>query len=273
MSSLVSVAIACGAIASACWLLSLITKEYSWVDRLWSIVPIGYVAWFAYAAGFSPRLTIMSALALAWGVRLTFNFARKGGYAKGGEDYRWAELRTRMSPLAFQAFNFAFIAAFQNALLLAITLPAWRASQHPETPLGVLDVVATCLFVILLIGETIADEQQWRFQNEKKARRERGEPLTEPFLRTGLFRYSRHPNFFCEISIWWTFGLFTIASGASIVDWTWIGAIVLTALFQGSTNFTEELSLRKYPSYAAYQRATSRLIPWFPRRAASPGAP
>lgn len=277
MSSLALAAIACAVIAFVCWLLSVITKEYSWVDRLWSIVPIGYVAWFAYAGGFSPRLTIMSVLAFAWGARLTFNFARKGGYAKGGEDYRWAELRTRMSPIAFQVFNVFFIAAFQNALLLAITLPAWRASLH-DTPLNALDAIAALLFAALLACETIADEQQWRFQNDKKARRERGEPITEPFLRTGLFRFSRHPNFFCEVSMWWTFGLFALASGASIVDWIWSGAFVLTALFQGSTNFTEELSLKKYPSYRDYQAATSRLIPWFPRRphssrGASPGAP
>jgi steroid 5-alpha reductase family enzyme len=62
-----------------------------------------------------------------------------------------------------------------------------------------------------------------------------------------------------------------VASGAAWLDWTWAGAVVLTALFQGSTNFTEELTLKKYPSYAAYQKTTSRLIPWFPR-AASRGA-
>jgi steroid 5-alpha reductase family enzyme len=254
---------ASGVVALACWALSVATREYSWVDRLWSIVPIGYVAWFAFASGLPSRACLLALLVLAWGVRLTFNFARKGGYAKGGEDYRWVELRARMSKPAFAAFNLAFIAGFQNALLFAITLPASHVSTQP---LGSRDLALSALFVVLLIGETIADEQQWRFQNEKKARRARGETITHEFITTGLFRFSRHPNFFCEIAIWWTFAAFAL-------DWTCLGALVLTALFQGSTRFTEELSLRKYPSYAAYQRTTSRLIPWFPARAASPDAP
>jgi steroid 5-alpha reductase family enzyme len=264
VSALSIAAIACACVAASCWLASVVTHEHSWVDRLWSILPVGYVGWFAYDAGFPPRLVITSVLVLAWGARLTFNFARKGGYAKGGEDYRWAELRTRMSRPAFEAFNVLFIAGFQNALLLAITLPAWRAAQS-TAPLNVLDGIATLLFVSLLIGETVADEQQWRFQNEKRARRTRGEPIENEFLTTGLFAWSRHPNFFCEISMWWTLNLFAMASGASWLDWTWLGAIVLTALFQGSTNFTEELSLRKYPGYAAYQKTTSRLVPWLTR--------
>jgi steroid 5-alpha reductase family enzyme len=263
--------LACAAIAAACWLLSVITKEYSWVDRLWSIVPAGYVAYFAWTSGWTPRLTLILVLVTAWAARLTFNFARKGGYAKGGEDYRWAELRRRMSPAAFQVFNVFFVAGFQNALLCAITMPAWRAAQS-QAPLNALDFVAAALFVSFLIGETIADEQQWRFQTEKKARRARGETISEEFVTTGLFRYSRHPNFFCEQAMWWTLCLFAVASGAPWLDWIGAGAIVLTALFQGSTSFTEELTLKKYPRYAAYQKTTSRLIPRPPRAASRDAA-
>ncbi len=266
MSTLAVAWAACGAIAAACWLLSMITREYSWVDRLWSIVPAGYVGYFAWTGGWTPRLVLMLVLVSAWAVRLTFNFARKGGYAKGGEDYRWAELRRRMSPAAFQAFNVAFVAGFQNALLCAITMPAWRAAGS-TAPLNGLDALAAVLFVGLLVGETVADEQQWRFQEDKKSRRARGETIAHEFVTTGLWRFSRHPNFFCEQAMWWTLCLFAIASGASWMDWIWLGAIVLTALFQGSTGFTEELTLKKYPRYAEYQRTTSRLIPWFPRGA------
>jgi steroid 5-alpha reductase family enzyme len=263
--TLTTAAIACGVIALACWLLSVVTREHSWVDRLWSIVPIFYVGGFAYAAP-SPRLVIMTLLVTAWGARLTFNFARKGGYAKGGEDYRWAELKKRMSPIAFAVFNVLFVAGFQNALLFAITLPAWRASTS-DAPLGVLDAIATALFVAFLIGETIADEQQWRFHAAKRA------GTARDFLTTGLFRYSRHPNFFCEQAMWWSLCLFAVSATGTWLDPTLLGALVLSALFHGSTNFTEELSLKKYPSYADYQRTTARLIPWFPRRAALPAAP
>jgi steroid 5-alpha reductase family enzyme len=255
----------CAAVIALSWLLSLITREYSWVDRLWSIVPPAYVAYFAWVGGWDGRLLLMTACATAWGVRLTFNFARKGGYAPGGEDYRWVALRKRMSPGLFQVFNLFFTAGFQNALIFAITLPAYAAALRAGVPLGPLDALATALFAGFLVLETVADQQQWRFQEAKKVRRARGEAVTEEFLQTGLFRYSRHPNFFAEQLIWWSFTLFAVASGAGWANWTSAGALVLTLLFQGSTNFTEELTLAKYPSYAEYQKKTSRLIPMPPR--------
>jgi steroid 5-alpha reductase family enzyme len=256
---------ACAAIIGLCWLLSVLTREYSWVDRLWSLLPPCYVAFFAYQGGFDARLVLMTVCAGAWGARLTWNFARKGGYAPGGEDYRWAVLKQRMSPALFQVFNLVFIAGFQNALLLAIALPAWAASTRSGTPLGPLDACAALLFTGFLVLETLADEEQWRFQTEKKARRERGEGTAEEFATRGLFRYSRHPNFFAEQAMWWSFYLFSVASGAGWLNATIGGAVVLTLLFQGSTNFTEELTLAKYPRYADYQRRTSRLVPLPPR--------
>ena len=269
MSPLFVALAGCGVVAAVCWILSVVTREYSWVDRLWSIVPIGYVAWFAFAAaavrGPDSRLVLMTILVGLWGARLTFNFARKGGYRPGGEDYRWAELRRRMSPLSYQLFNFGFIAGYQNLLLLLISLPAWMAMRQPARPLGALDVALAAIFVALLVGETIADEQQWRFQEDKRRRRERGEPIGQEFLTTGLFRYSRHPNFFCEQGMWWVVYLFSIAAGAPPLNAAIVGPVLLTLLFHGSTKFTEELTLRKYPAYAEYQNTTSRLIPMPPR--------
>lgn len=253
----------CGVLASVCWVLSLATKEYSWVDRLWSIAPPAYVAIFAWRDDFSPRLGLILLLTTLWGARLTFNFARKGGYARGGEDYRWAELRARMSPAAFQVFNFFFIAGYQHLLVLLITLPAWRSMGGGA--LGVLDLIAALVFVALLVLETLADEAMWRFQEDKRKKKERGEAITEPFLRTGLFRYSRHPNFFAEQGLWWAVYLFSVAAGAGWLNATIVGPVLLSLLFQGSTAFTEQISVRRYPTYAHYQRETSRLVPWLPR--------
>jgi steroid 5-alpha reductase family enzyme len=265
-SALVLACWACAAIAASCWVLARATREDSWVDRLWSIAPPLYVGWFAISAGrLDPRLVLMTVLTATWGVRLTWNFARKGGYAPGGEDYRWAELRRRMPPAVFAAFELVFISVVQNVLLLLLALPAWAVAARGPSPLGALDAVATGAFLLLLAGETIADEQQWRFQRDKKARRSRGEAITDEFLTTGLFRYSRHPNFFCEQGMWWAFYLFGVAAGGPWLDVTLAGPVLLTALFQGSTGFTESLTLAKYPSYAEYQRRTSRLVPWWPR--------
>jgi steroid 5-alpha reductase family enzyme len=258
----------CAAFAFGSWLLSVITKDYSWVDRLWSITPPIYVWIFAAYAGFDDvRLNIMAALATLWGARLTYNFARKGGYKKGGEDYRWEEVKKVLGPRWFQVFNATFIAPYQHLLLLLIVLPAYLAYLSRGLKLTWIDDTAMVAFVFFLIGETLADEQQWRFQSDKVARKARGESVAQNFLTTGLFRYSRHPNFFCEQGMWWSFYLFSVTASGQWLNWTIIGAVLLTLLFQGSTGITEKLSLRKYPEYADYQKVTSRLMPWPPKRA------
>ena len=255
-----------------CWIASLLTKDTSWVDRLWSIVPAVYVWIFAVAAVAQGRAAtrplLMAVLVTLWAARLTFNFARKGGYT-GMEDYRWAILRARMRPWQFQAFNLLFIVLFQNALLVLITLPAYIAWQHPVALTG-WDVALTVLFLGLLAGEFIADQQQWDFQ---QAKRRAGGDLPPGFVTTGLFRFSRHPNFFFEQAQWWV--LYAIGAGAAViagegfwggaVNWTIAGPVLLTALFVGSTIFTESISAARYPAYRQYQRTTSMIVPLPPR--------
>lgn len=272
MDPLVIVLIVAVAASAFCWIASLVTKDTSWVDRLWSIVPVVYVWIFAIAALVdgrdATRLLVMAVLVTAWGARLTFNFARKGGYT-GMEDYRWAILRGRMSPAMFQVFNLFFIVLYQMALLVLITLPAQIAWQHPAAFTG-WDAAFAVLFAGLLVGEFIADQQQWEFHRRKA---EGGGALEPGFLTTGLFAYSRHPNFFFEQAQWWVFyalgATAAVASGLGFwggaLNWTVIGAALLTLLFIGSTIFTESISAAKYPAYADYQRTTSMLIP-LPRR-------
>jgi steroid 5-alpha reductase family enzyme len=255
---------AAAVVAGVCWILSLLTRDTSWVDRIWSLAPVVYVLWFASRARFADaRLDLMLLLVAAWGLRLTYNFARKGGYRRGGEDYRWPVLRERLGPVKFQLLNATFIAPLQNLLLLAITLPAWAALEHPA-PLAPTDFIAALLCIAFVLGETIADQQQWRFHEDKAERRATQREITQPFLTSGLFRFSRHPNFFCEMGMWWSFYLFSVA-GAGWLNATIGGVVALTLLFQGSTRMTEEVSLSKYPTYSEYQRTTSRIIPWLPR--------
>lgn len=264
MDPLHVVLIVAGAACAFVWVTSLITGDHSWVDRLWSIVPVVYVWIFALSTGLSdPRLTIMAVLVTLWGARLTFNFARKGGYT-GTEDYRWPILRARMKRWQFELFNLFFIVLYQNAILVLITLPALTAWQHRATPLGAADVIVTVLFLALLAGETIADQQQWNFHARKKAG---GADFRPRFATTGLWRLSRHPNFFFEQAQWWAFFLFGAIAAGSLLQWTALGALLLTLLFVGSTVFTESITRGKYPEYADYQAVTSAIVPWPPRRA------
>ena len=204
----------------------------------------------------------VAVLVTAWGARLTYNFARKGGYAPGGEDYRWAILRDRLPGWRFGVFNLAFIAGYQNVLLLLITLPVWTIAQNPR-PLGLPDVVAALAFFLLLAVETVADQQRWDFYRAHPA---------GGVLRTGLFRYSRHPNYFAEIGQWWV--VLAFAAIAAGTPWlaTAAGAVLLTLLFAGSTLFTEYISTKRHPEYADYRRSTSMLVPLPPHRSPAPVA-
>ncbi|MFT4210689.1 MAG: DUF1295 domain-containing protein [Microbacterium sp.] len=275
LAALVVVLWVAAATCLACWVLSLLTKDTSWVDRVWSIVPVVY-AWIFAGFGIAAdadatRPIVMAVLVTLWGARLTFNFARKGGYT-GMEDYRWAILRQRMRPWQFQLFNVFFIVLYQNALLVLITLPTLVALQHP-TPFGAWDVLFTVLFLVFLLGELAADQQQWDFH---RAKRRAGGTLEPGFVTTGLFRLCRHPNFFCEQAQWWMlYGIGAVAaSGAGflggVLNWSIVGAALLSALFIGSTVFTESISAAKYPAYAEYRRTTSMLVPWPPRRGSTP---
>lgn len=247
----------CVGVIVVTYALSVITREYSWVDRVWSVAPPVY-AWalVAKTPDAPPRLWLIAALVTLWGARLTFNFARKGGYKKGGEDYRWVVLRQKLGPVGFQLFNATFIAPYQNALIFMLVAPANNVALS-ETPLGLADYALALGFLLLLAGETIADQQQWDFY---KAREARGGAAPR-FLTTGLFKFSRHPNFFCEVSQWWVIYGFGVVATGQWLNWTIAGPVLLTLLFDGSVRFTESISKSKYPEYAEYQQRTSRLLP------------
>ncbi len=244
-----------------------LTDDYSWVDRIWSIAPVIYAWIFTLRAWPDGRLLVMAVLVTLWGIRLTFNLARKGGYS-GMEDYRWKEIH-KLIPNKFlwQTFNFIFIAFYQNALFILFLLPFYIVFINRGKPAGFLDITAVILFIIFLLLETVADQQQWDFQKNKKKMLETGiktdKDIERGFLTGGLFHYSRHPNYFAEIVLWWIIYLFSVSAQGQWLHWSAAGAALLTLLFIGSTGMTEMISKRKYPDYAEYQKRTSAIIPWF----------
>lgn len=250
------------AVSAFCWVMSLLTGEFSWVDRLWSLVPPAYCLIVAADLGFrSARVNIMTALVLMWGLRLTANFAVKGGYQPGGEDYRWAYMRGKLSKLQFQLVNVTFICPGQMIIIWLFTSPVHQAWLFSDQPIGWLDYLAIVVFLLLLAGESVADAQMLRFQKNKQRRREAGLEVERPFMDGGLFRFSRHPNYFCEMGMWVTFYLFAISASNQVAHWTGLGFLLLIALFQGSINLTEEISGGKYPGYREYQATVPRVVP------------
>ena len=212
------------------------------------------------------RLNVMFTLVVLWGARLTFNFARKGGYAPGGEDYRWAVLRGRMPRWQFQLFNLVFITHLPERAAPA-DLPAGlhrlrapglvRRDRTSSPPSSSSRSSSARRWLTSSSGTSTAGS----------APRSRPAGSRDPrFLQTGLFRFSRHPNFFFEQAQWWVVFVFGASAAGSLWQPTVIGAVLLTLLFVGSTRFTESLSKAKYPEYADYQASTSAVVPWFPKR-------
>ena len=251
----------CIVLAIACWVLSILTREYSWVDRLWSVVPAVYCLIVASDLEYrSTRVSVMTVLATMWAIRLTFNYARKGGYWIGGEDYRWIYLRKQMSSPQFQLMNVIVVAIGQMAVVWLFTSPIHQAWVYAERPMGWLDFVAVVVFLALLTLESIADAQMWRFQQNKKRLIQEGGEVERPFMDSGLFRFCRHPSYFCEMGMWVTFYAFAVSASGQFWHWTGLGCILLILVFQGSTRLGEQISSEKYPAYSKYQASVPKLI-------------
>ncbi|MFN8310045.1 MAG: DUF1295 domain-containing protein [Chitinophagales bacterium] len=261
-------------IALLCFVVSELTGNCSQVDKLWSITPIIYTWYFAMESEWSPRLILMAALATVWGVRLTYNFGRRGAYRlkfwEGHEDYRWEVLRQKpflQSRWKWTLFNLGFISLYQNTLIWLFTLPAVLAFQAENQQITWADGLLAAIFIGLVVIETIADQQQWNYQTEKHRRMQSGEPLGEyygkGFVHTGLWKWVRHPNYAAEQSIWITFFLFSVVATGRYMNWSVTGVLLLLLLFQGSADFSEEISSGKYPGYRDYVRDTPRFLPKF----------
>ena len=252
----------CLILAALAWLVSVLTRDYSWVDRLWTLCPPVYCVMVAAALGFgSRRVNLMTLLIVLWAARLTFNAVRKGAFRPGHEDYRWIAVREKLGPVRFQLLNVTFVSFGQMLLIWLFTSPVHQAAQWSETPLGWLDFTAAALFLALFVGEAVADEQMWRFQQDKKRRIAAGEEVAQPFMTSGLFRYCRHPNYSCELGMWWVLYLFAVSASGEWIHWTGLGFILLTALLIPSMRLTESISAAKYPAYREYQASTPALIP------------
>jgi len=250
-----------------------LTRNNSQVDKLWSIVPAPYAWYMTWKGGMDERMVLMSILVTIWAARLTYNFARRGGYSwkfwEGEEDYRWEVLRQRpgfKNPFVWLLFNLFFICVYQNTLIFLFTLPVLSGLAENAAPLGLWDYLLAAVYVGLVIMEYIADQQQYDFQTEKYRRINAGEPLGEyadGFVQTGLWSKMRHPNYFAEQSIWVVFYLFSVAATGEWLNWTLAGSVLLIILFKGSSDFSEEISAKKYPAYKEYQKRVSRFIPKF----------
>lgn len=233
--------------------------NYGIVDIAWSYA-FGLLALFyaLAAGGWGPRRALIAALAVLWSLRLgTHLYVRVMGHHPV-EDDRYAALRQRWAAnFAAEMFKFFQMQAVSVVVLGAAFLVA---SVNPRPELHPLEIAGALLWLLALAGETLADRQLAAFKRDQA---HRGRVCDR-----GLWRYSRHPNYFFEWLVWVAFFVFALAS-----PWGWVAIIgpasILWLLLRVTgIPMNEEQNLRsKGDAYRAYQRTTSVFVPWFRRPA------
>ncbi|KAK5109193.1 hypothetical protein LTR62_007278 [Meristemomyces frigidus] len=262
--------------------VSEINKNYSQVDRVWSILPtiyhIHYAIWTRLNGLPTDKVDPVLAFSLIWTGRLTFNYWRRGGYQVGSEDYRWALIKKQIGQPLFFVLNVLFISSIQSVLLFAVTTPTYLlllTSNHRQlNPMKTTQNPAYLFFsrfmISLVAFEWFADGQQWNYhaaknEYQKTAKVPEGwtrAQLDRGFNATGLFKYSRHPNFAAEQTIWITLYLWGCYETGSLYNWTIGGLISYVLIFAGSTPLTERISAGKYAEYSLYQKRVGMFVPW-----------
>ncbi|EEQ30513.1 hypothetical protein McanMca71_000782 [Microsporum canis] len=265
-------------------LISEINRNYSQVDRMWSILPSIYnghfALWCRLKGTSTTEVNTILIFTIIWSVRLTFNYWRKGGYSIGSEDYRWLVVRKRINhPALFFLLNVCFISFTQSVLLFLITAPTYifvLISTLRDAPsFGIPDLVFSRFLLFLVLIEHFADQQQWKFQQAKKQYQKTArvppeykdmytnDDLDRGFVVSGLWAWCRHPNFVAEQAIWVTLYIWSAYRVESYFNWSGVGAFCLVLLFQASTNLTESITASKYPDYKQYQARVGKFIPRF----------
>ena len=235
------------------WLVSVIRKDVSMVDSLWSLFfLLAGVVFAVYSQPLSDRGLLLLVLLAAWSLRLSaFITVRNWGEP---EDYRYQTIRANNEPgFAFKSLYIVF--GLQGVLAWVIALPLLPAITQ-DSALGVLDFVAAALWLIGFVFEAGGDYQLSRFKRDptNKGR----------VLNTGLWRFTRHPNYFGDFCIWWAFYLFAVSAGGW---WSIISPLLMSVLLlkvSGVAMLESTISERR-PEYADYIRRTNAFFPGLPK--------
>jgi steroid 5-alpha reductase family enzyme len=238
------------------WLLSLVKRDASIVDTFWGLgfVLIAGVC-CAIGEGYEPRRVLITALTTAWGLRLASHiFWRNKGK---GEDFRYKAMRERYGK-RFPVVSLYSVFAVQALLMWLISLPLQIGETSREPAMITwLDWAGAIVWLIGFAFESIGDLQLARFKAESK---NKGKVMDR-----GLWRYTRHPNYFGDALLWW--GFFLIALNITLGVWTVISPLIMTGLLMkvSGVALLEKTLIKTKPEYRDYVRRTNAFFPWFPR--------
>lgn len=236
------------------WLVSLPLRNASIADIAWGLAFV-VVAWAAVLAGSGSVPSVLLAIAVTvWGGRLAGYIAwRNRGH---GEDRRYVAMREKR-PGSFWLWSLFGVFLLQGLLALVISTPVQSLGAASDASIGIISVVGGLIFLTGLFFEVVGDAQLASFKADPA---NRGKVMDR-----GLWRYTRHPNYFGDALLWWGVWLFAVGSGAAW--WTLLGPVVMTFFLlrvSGVAMLESDISERR-PAYAEYIRRTSAFIPRPPR--------
>jgi len=251
------------------FVFSILTDCSSFYDPYWSVAPIPSAVWAATAPGAEAvplaRRVLVVALISAWGLRLTYNWAR-GWTGFSAEDWRYVNLR-KTTGRAYWLVSLLGLHLMPTVTVFLGMLPLFVALGHPipfavvsaaPPPFGVLDAVAALVMAAAIVVEATADEQLRAFRRENT--------VVGKICERGLWGLCRHPNYLGEVSLWW--GLFAFGLAANAGAW-WayaVGAVWMTGLFTLiSIPMIDKRSLARRPGYAEHMKRLRALLPLGPR--------
>ena len=246
---------AIAAVAVAAWLISIVRRDVSIVDSLWSLLfLLALLVYLAVSGATGPRSWLITTLVAVWALRLSvYITARNHGEP---EDRRYQAIRRNNEPhFWFKSLYIVFL--LQGFLAWVICLPALAAVSGQTTP-GPLDFVGLALWLVGMYFEVVGDWQLARF---RRSEREPG-----AVLDTGLWRYTRHPNYFGEAALWWGIYLMAASAGAW---WTIFAPLLMTFLLlrvSGVALLEKDIADRR-PAYRDYIRRTNAFFPGRPQAA------
>ena len=238
------------------WVVSVVIRNASIVDIVWGL---GFVevAWVARIVGDGndARQWLLTLLTTLWGLRLAGYLAwRNTGH---GEDYRYRNMRKRWGS-RFPLISLVTVFGLQGTLMWIVSLGVQLGQADDSPDLGVIALVGVIVYVIGLVFETVGDAQLTRFKADPNS--------AGKVMDKGLWRYTRHPNYFGDACVWW--GLSLIAAETGGGAWGLIGAAVMTYFLRRVSGVTLlERSLKKRrEGYLEYIERTSAFFPRPPRR-------
>ena len=240
----------------AIFAFSVVYDNSSFYDAYWSVAPIPIaIYWALEPTGFDGsmlRKALVIGVVSAWGIRLTWNWARSWD-GLSHEDWRYVDKREQAGKL-YWPLSFAGLHMMPTLLVFLGCLAMAPALMGGGRPFGVIDVAAAALGVTAISLEATADKQLRRFRLSN--------PPPEAILDTGLWALCRHPNYLGEILLWWSLFGFAVAAAPSTWWWTGVGALAITLLFRFvSLKLIDDRMLARRPEYKTRLETTPALLP------------